>query len=80
MIVNQESAENRALSDVDRARQQVKDLQVQLSKASEQLSALEKRLRQDIQAAQSAAATASQSADILRGRCSSLNKPRRLTC
>lgn len=34
--------------------------------------ALEKQLRQDVQAAQSAAATASQSADILRGRCDAL--------
>lgn len=66
------SVENRALSDVDRARQEVKELQVQLSKASEQQRALEKQLRQDIQAAQSAAATASQSADILRGRCDAL--------
>lgn len=67
-----ESVENRALSDVDRARQEVKELQAQLSKASEQHRALEKQLRQDIQAAQSAAATASQSADILRGRCDAL--------
>lgn len=66
------SVENRALSDVDRARQEVKELQVQLSKTSEQHRALEKQLRQDIQAAQSAAATASQSADILRGRCDAL--------
>ncbi|WP_293717256.1 DNA-binding protein [Stenotrophomonas sp. UBA7606] len=66
------SVENRALSDVDRARQELKDLQVQQSKASEQHRALEKQLRQDIQAAQSAAATASQSADILRGRCDAL--------
>jgi len=45
------SVENRALSDVDRARQEMKDLQVQQSKASEQHRALEKQLRQDIQAA-----------------------------
>lgn len=44
-------------------------LQVQQSRASEQHRALEKQLRQDIQAAQSAAAKASQSADILRGKC-----------
>ncbi|HID8535088.1 TPA: DNA-binding protein [Stenotrophomonas maltophilia] len=66
------SVENRALSDVDRARQEVKELQVQLSKASEQHRALEKQLRQDIQTAQAAAATASQAADILRGRCDAL--------
>ncbi|MBH1736052.1 DNA-binding protein [Stenotrophomonas maltophilia] len=66
------SVENRALSDVDRARQEVKELQVQQSKASEQHRALEKQLRQDIQAAQSAAATASQSADIQRGKCDAL--------
>lgn len=66
------SVENRALSDVDRARQEMKDLQVQQSKASEQHRALEKQLRQDIQVAQSAAATASQSANILRGRCDAL--------
>ncbi|KAG0754226.1 hypothetical protein G6F24_012555 [Rhizopus arrhizus] len=66
------SVENRALSDVDRARQEVKELQVQQSKASEQHRALEKQLRQDIQAAQSAAAPASQSADILRGKCDAL--------
>ncbi|MGE8228646.1 DNA-binding protein [Stenotrophomonas hibiscicola] len=66
------SVENRALSDVGRARQEVKELQVQQSKASEQHRALEKQLRQDIQAAQSAAATASQSADILRGKCDAL--------
>ncbi len=66
------SVENRALSDVDRARQEVKELQVQQSKASEQHRALEKQLRQDIQAAQSVAATASQSADILRGKCDAL--------
>ena len=57
---------------MDRARQEVKELQVQQSKASEQHRALEKQLRQDIQAAQSAAATASQSADILRGKCDAL--------
>ncbi|HDS1530299.1 TPA: DNA-binding protein [Stenotrophomonas maltophilia] len=68
------SVENRALSDVDRARQEVKELQVQQSKASEQHRALEKQLRQDIQAAQSAAATASQSADILRGKCDALEE------
>lgn len=66
------SVENRALSDVDRARQEVKELQVQQSKSSEQHRALENQLRQDIQAAQSAAAAASQSADILRGRCDAL--------
>ncbi|MBH1461378.1 DNA-binding protein [Stenotrophomonas sp. GD03993] len=66
------SVENRALSDVDRARQEVKELQVQQSKASEQHRALEKQLRQDIQAAQSVAATASQSADIPRGKCDAL--------
>jgi len=66
------SVENRALSNVDRARQEVKELQAQQSKASEQHRALEKQLRQEIQAAQSAAATASQSADILRGRCDAL--------
>ncbi|OWQ71870.1 DNA-binding protein [Stenotrophomonas maltophilia] len=66
------SVENRALSDVDRARQEVKELQAQLSKASEHHRALENQLRQDIQAAQSAAATATQSADILRGRCDAL--------
>ncbi|MDZ5814863.1 DNA-binding protein [Stenotrophomonas maltophilia] len=66
------SVENRALSDVDRARQEVKELQVQQSRTSEQHRALEKQLRQDIQAAQSAAATASQSADILRGKCDAL--------
>lgn len=66
------SVENRTLSDVDRARQEVKDLQAQLSKASEHHRALENQLRQDIQAAQSAAATATQSADILRGRCDAL--------
>ncbi|MEN5267969.1 DNA-binding protein [Stenotrophomonas sepilia] len=66
------SVENRALSDVDRARREVKELQMQQSKASEQHRALEKQLRQDIQAAQSAAAMASQSADILRGRCDAL--------
>ncbi|WP_239506872.1 cointegrate resolution protein T [Stenotrophomonas maltophilia] len=66
------SVENRALSDVDRARQEVKEHQLQQSKASEQHRVLEKQLRQDIQAAQSAAATASQSADILRGRCDAL--------
>lgn len=66
------SVENRALSDVDRARQEAKELQAQQSKASEQHRALEKQLRQEIQAAQSAAATASQSADLLRGRCDAL--------
>lgn len=66
------SVENRALSDLDRARQEAKELQAQQSKASEQHRALEKQLRQEIQAAQSAAATASQSADLLRGRCDAL--------
>ncbi|EKT4089737.1 DNA-binding protein [Stenotrophomonas maltophilia] len=66
------SVENRTLSDVDRARQDVKELQAQLSKTSEQHTTLENQLRQDIQAAQSAAATATQSADILRGRCDAL--------
>ena len=66
------SVENRALSDVDRARQEVKELQAQLSKASEQHRTLENQLRQDIQVAQSAAAKAGQSADILRGRCDAL--------
>ncbi|MGE8237358.1 MAG: DNA-binding protein [Stenotrophomonas indicatrix] len=66
------SVESRALSEVDRAHQEVKELQVQLSKTSERHRALEKQLRQDIQAAQSAAVTASQSADVLRGRCDAL--------
>ena len=66
------SVENRALNDVDRARQEVKELQTQLSKTSEEHRALEKQLRQDIQAAQSAAATASRSADILCGKCDAL--------
>ncbi|MGO4719015.1 DNA-binding protein [Stenotrophomonas sp. 2MCAF14_2] len=66
------SVENRALSDVDRARQEVRELQAQLSKATEQHRALENQLRQDIQAAQSAATKAGQSADILRGRCDAL--------
>ncbi|MCU1168975.1 DNA-binding protein [Stenotrophomonas maltophilia] len=39
------SVENRALSDVDRARQEAKELQAQQSKASEQHRALEKQLR-----------------------------------
>ncbi|HDS1625694.1 DNA-binding protein [Stenotrophomonas maltophilia] len=66
------SVENRALSDVDRARQDVKELHAQLSKTSEHHRLLENQLRQDIQVAQSAAATATQSADILRGRCEAL--------
>ncbi|MBN5048958.1 DNA-binding protein [Stenotrophomonas indicatrix] len=66
------SVENRALGDVDRARQDVKELQAQLSKTSEHHRTLENQLRQNLQAAQSAAAAASQSADILRGRCDAL--------
>lgn len=66
------SVENRALSDVDRARQEVKELHAQLSKTSEHHRLLENQLRQDIQVAQSAAATATQSANILRGRCEAL--------
>lgn len=74
------SVKNRALSDVDRARQEVKELQAQLSKTFEQHRALEKQLHQDVQAAQSAAAAASQSADILRGRCDALEERSSSAC
>lgn len=43
-----------------------------ISKTSEHHRTLENQLRQDLQAARSAAAAASQSADILRGRCDAL--------
>lgn len=61
------SVENRALSDVDRARQEAKELQTQLNSMAEHHRAIERQLRQDLHAAQAAAATASQSANILRG-------------
>jgi len=68
------SVENRALSDVDRARQEAKELQTQLNSMAEHHRAIERQLRQDLHAAQAAAATASQAANILRGRSDALEQ------
>lgn len=68
------SVENRALSDVDRARQEAKELQTQLNSMAEHHRAIERQLRQDLHAAQAAAATASQAASILRGRSDALEQ------
>ncbi|WP_303635501.1 DNA-binding protein [Stenotrophomonas tuberculopleuritidis] len=68
------SVENRALSDVDRARQEAKELQAQLNSMAEHHRSIERQLRQDLHAAQAAAATASQAANILRGRSDALEQ------
>ena len=66
------SVESRALGDVDRARQETKELQAKQNNSAELHVARERQLREDLTAAQSLAATATQTADILRGKCDAL--------
>ncbi|MGA6538932.1 DNA-binding protein [Stenotrophomonas sp. NPDC101269] len=68
------SVENRTLGDVDRSRQEAKDLQAQLNNQAKAQRAIEDQLRQELHAAQSAAISAGQAADVLRGRCEALEK------
>lgn len=68
------SVENRTLSDVDRSRQEAKDLQAQLNNQVKAQKAIEQQLRKELHAAQSAAISAGQAADVLRGRCEALEK------
>lgn len=68
------SVENRALSEVDRSRQEVKDLQAQLSSQAKAHKTVKVQLAKDLYAAQSAATSAGQTADVLRGRCEALEK------
>lgn len=68
------SVENRTLGDVDRSRQEAKDLQAQLNNQARAQRAIEDQLRQELHAAQSAAISAGQAADVLRGRCEGLEK------
>ena len=68
------SVENRTLGDVDRSRQEAKDLQAQLNNQAKAQRAIEDQLRQELHAAQSAAISAGQAADVLRGRCEGLEK------
>jgi len=49
------SIENRTLSDVDRSRQEAKDLQVQLNNQAKAQRAIEEQLRKELHAAQAAA-------------------------
>ncbi len=64
------SVENRTLSDVDRSRQEAKDLQTQLNNQVKAQRAIEEQLRKELHAAISAG----QAADALRGRCEALEK------
>lgn len=68
------SVENRTLGEVDRSRQEAKDLQAQLNNQAKAQRAIEDQLRQELYAAQSAAISAGQAADVLRGRCEGLEK------
>lgn len=68
------SVENRTLSEVDRSRQEAKDLQTQLNNQAKAQRAIEEQLRKELHAAQSAAISAGQAADVLRGRCEGLEK------
>lgn len=68
------SVENRALSDVDRARQEAKELQAQLNSMPEHHRAIDRQLRLDLHAAQAVVARASQAEDIVRGRSDALEQ------
>lgn len=68
------SVENRTFGDVDRSRQEAKDLQAQLNNQAKAQRAIEDQLRQELHAARSAAISAGQAADVLRGRCEGLEK------
>jgi len=68
------SVENRTLGDVDRSRQEAKDLQAQLNNQAKAQREIEDQLRQELHAAHSAAISAGQAADVLRGRCEGLEK------
>lgn len=68
------SIENRTLSEVDRSRQEAKDLQTQLNNQAKAQRAIEEQLRKELHAAQSAAISAGQATDVLRGRCEALEQ------
>lgn len=68
------SVENRTLSEVDRSRQEAKDLQTQLNNQAKAQRAIEEQLRKELHAAQSAAISAGQATDVLRGRCEALEQ------
>ena len=68
------SVENRTHSDVDRSRQEAKDLQAQLNNQAKAQRAIEEQLRKELHAAQAAAVSAGQATDVLQDRCEALEK------
>ncbi|WP_349998461.1 DNA-binding protein [Stenotrophomonas lacuserhaii] len=68
------SVENRALSDIDRARQEAKTLQTQLASAVKRNTSVETAMRHRLEKAHSATAAAVQRADKQRGRCEALEE------
>lgn len=68
------SVENRALGDLDRARQEAKTLQTQLASAVRRHASIDTEMRHSLEKAHSAAAAAVQMADKQRGRCEALEE------
>ncbi|OBU68447.1 cointegrate resolution protein T [Stenotrophomonas maltophilia] len=68
------SVENRTLSELDRSRQEAKDLQTQLNNQAKAQREIEEQLRKELHPAQSAAISAGQATDVLRGRCEALEQ------
>ncbi|MBD7952982.1 DNA-binding protein [Stenotrophomonas sp. Sa5BUN4] len=66
------SVENRALGDLDRARQEAKTLQTKLASAVKRNASIETEMRHSLEKARSATAAAIQMADKQRGRCEAL--------
>lgn len=68
------SVENRALGDLDRARQESKVLQATLDSAVNRHTSIEAKMRGSLEKARSATAAAVQMADNQRGRCTVLDE------
>lgn len=68
------SVENRALGDLDRARQESKVLQAQLASALKGHASIEAEMRGNLEKARTATAAAVQTADNQRGRCAALEE------
>jgi chromosome segregation ATPase len=68
------SVENRALGDLDRARQESKVLQAQLASAVKRHTSIEAEMRGSLEKAHSATAAALQMVDNQRGRCAALEE------
>lgn len=68
------SAENRALRDVDQARQEVRLLQAQLAATLKRHASIETDLRHAVERAQAAASSATAEADNQRGRSAALEE------